>query len=307
MQQQAYFTYEKKGQGICIIRCYAKESRVVVPERIEGLPVTEIAPYAFAADMDAEPQNPGELPCICGELLEELVLPGTIERIGRYVFYNCRYFKEFTFGANIRYMGAGAFTGCKRLSRLHVRDMGQEKSCLREVLVDLNQTVKVEWQGKDRFEVLYPAFFEEAVENTPARIIETHTHGVGIQYRNAFRNTQIDWEEYDRLFEIGRHNMELEEAVYASVYRLKSPMGLKKEAVQSYESFLREHLTKAAALFQSEGEAELLRWLAEEFVQEKRELEVLMKAVSGDAAAVSMFMDISKRRFSMGKKKGFSL
>ena len=69
-------------------------------------------------------------------------------------------------------MGAGAFTGCKRLSKLHVRDMGQEKSCLREVLVDLNQTVTVEWLGKDGFQVLYPAFFEEAVENTPARIIE---------------------------------------------------------------------------------------------------------------------------------------
>ncbi len=66
---------------------------------------------------------------------------------------------------------------------------GTGKSCLREVLVDLNQTVTVEWLGKDGFQVLYPAFFEEAVENTPARIIETHTHGVGIQYRNAFRNT----------------------------------------------------------------------------------------------------------------------
>ena len=93
MQQQAYFVYEKKEQGICILRCYAKESRVVVPEEIEGLPVTEIAPYAFAADMEKEPKNPGELPCICGELLEELVLPGTVERIGRYVFYNCRYFR----------------------------------------------------------------------------------------------------------------------------------------------------------------------------------------------------------------------
>ena len=33
----------------------------------------------------------------------------------------------------------------------------------------------------------------------------------------------------------------------------------------------------------------------------------ILKAVSGDAAAVSMLMDISKRRFSIGKKKGFSL
>lgn len=101
--------------------------------------------------------------------------------------------------------------------------------------------------------------------------------------------------------------MEPEEAVYASAYRLKSPLGLKEEAEQSYETFLKEHIEKAAELFQREGERELLRWLAEEFVHEKRELEVLMKAVAGDAAAVSMLMDISKRRFSIGKKKGFSL
>ncbi len=118
---------KKKEQGICILRCYAKESRVVVPEEIEGLPVTETHHMRLQPIWKKEPKkNPGELPCICGELLEELVLPGTVERIGRYVFYNCRYFREFTFGANIRYMGAGAFTGCKRLSKLHVRDMGQE-------------------------------------------------------------------------------------------------------------------------------------------------------------------------------------
>ena len=70
---------------------------------------------------------------------------------------------------------------------------------------------------------------------------------------------------------------------------------------------LQKHMERAAELFQREGETELLRWLAKEFVHEKSELELLMKAVAGDAAAVSMLMDISKRRFSIGKKKGFSL
>ena len=47
-------------------------------------------------------------------------------------------------------------------------------------------------------------------------------------------------------------------------------------------------MERAAELFQREGETELLRWLAEEFVHEKSELEVLMKAVSGDAAKESV-------------------
>lgn len=42
--------------------------------------------------------------------------------------------------------------------------------------------------------------------------------------------------------------MEPEEAVYASAYRLKSPLGLKEEAEQSYETFLKEHMEKAAGV-----------------------------------------------------------
>lgn len=307
MHQEPYFVYEKKEKGICIIRCYAKESRIVIPKEIEGLPVTEIASYAFAAQMDEEPKNPGDFPCICGELLEELVLPDTISRIGRYVFYNCWNFWHFSFYSNIGYMGAGAFTGCKKLSRLSVFDGETEKSCLREVLVDLNHTVEVFWKGKEPYSALYPAFFEEAVENTPARIIETHTHGIGIQYRNAFKNTQIHWAEYDKIFGFGKYNMEESEAVYLALYRLMHPVALEEGAKKEYADFLREKEREAVNLFLQKEEKEYIFWLAEEFVQEKEELENILEAVSDNAEAVSMLMDISHRRFANKKKKGFSL
>lgn len=307
MHQEPYFVYEKKEKGICIIRCYAKESRIVIPKEIEGLPVTEIASYAFAAQMDEEPKNPGDFPCICGELLEELVLPDTISRIGRYVFYNCWNFWHFSFYSNIGYMGAGTFTGCKKLSRLSVFDGETEKSCLREVLVDLNHTVEVFWKGKEPYSALYPAFFEEAVENTPARIIETHTHGIGIQYRNAFKNTQIHWAEYDKIFGFGKYNMEESEAVYLALYRLMHPVALDEGAQKEYADFLREKEREAVSLFLQKEEKEYIFWLAEEFVEEKEELENILEAVSGNAEAVSMLMDISHRRFANKKKKGFSL
>lgn len=43
-------------------------------------------------------------------------------------------------------------------------------------------------QGEAR--LVFPEFFEEAVENTPARILETHTHGSGMWYRNCFVQTE---------------------------------------------------------------------------------------------------------------------
>lgn len=307
MYQEPYFVYQKKENGICIVRCYAKESRIVIPEEIEGMPVTELASYAFAAKMDEEPENPGDFPCICGELLEELVLPKTISRIGRYVFYNCWNFWNFSFYSNISYMGAGAFTGCKKLSRLTVFDGETEKSCLREVLVDLNHTVEVFWKGREPYSALYPAFFEEAVENTPARIIETHTHGIGIQYRNAFKNTQIHWSEYDKIFNFGKYNMEESEAIYMALYRLMNPVSLEDAAKEEYAGFLREKEQEAVRLFLKKEEKELIFWLADKFVENREELEVFLETAKGNAEVVSMLIDISHRRFSNKKKKGFSL
>lgn len=306
MPQTPYFAYTKKENGICIIRCYANESRIEIPSAIEGLPVVEIASYAFAATMESEPKNEGEYPCICGEVVEEVILPPTIERIGRYVFYNCCNFKRFSFYTNISYIGAGVFTGCKSLKELMVQESDTDKSCLREVLVDLNQTVVVKYIGKKIYHILYPAFFEEAVENTPARIIETHTHGVGIQYRNAFQNTQINWKEYDRIFTFGKYNMEQWEAIATAAYRLMAGNVVQAEAEKDYADFLGEHLGEAGRVFADRGEREVLSWLAEEFVKDSQEMDVLLSGVEKNAEVTSLLINISHNRFKP-KTKGFTL
>ncbi|MCI8327347.1 MAG: leucine-rich repeat protein [Lachnospiraceae bacterium] len=313
MSQESYFVYQKKEQGICIIRCYAKESRILIPDTIEGMPVTELAPYAFAAQMEEEPENPGDFPCICGESLEELILPKSILRIGRYVFYNCWNFWHFSFYSNIAYIGSGSFTGCKKLSHLSLQEVEEQKPCLREVLEELNQTVKVFWQRERECAALFPAFFEEAVENTPARIIETHTHGVGIQYRNAFKNTRMNWKEYDRLFEVGKYNMERAESIYVTLYRLRYPVELEGEAREEYDFYLRNHIKEAAEVLSEQGEKALLFWMAEHFVETQRELELILQVVQQDIEAVSFLMDLGHNRFYHKKdgtkkeKRGFSL
>ena len=46
--------YRVKNNTIEIIRCYGTDSRVVLPEEINGLPVVSAAPYAFSAHKDGE-------------------------------------------------------------------------------------------------------------------------------------------------------------------------------------------------------------------------------------------------------------
>lgn len=43
--------------------------------------------------------------------LEEVILPETVRKIGRYAFYNCRNLRKITFFSQIQDIGCGAFTG----------------------------------------------------------------------------------------------------------------------------------------------------------------------------------------------------
>lgn len=387
------FAYEKTEEGIRILRCYGVSGAVAVPEELEGLPVTELADYAFADRMEGEPENTSGLPCICGEDLEELYLPESIRRLGRYVFYNCLQFWKLSCYSTVSFMGAGGFTGCGRLSHLEIHQKGGD-SCLRELLQDLKQTVMVDcyWEspadamaradfkqpvtvgrsgqqavqekfgaesqgkravqenfgamegeikravqedfgameGQSRQELtpgihagaagglqarnpgevlvcrlVYPEFFEEAVENTPARIISTQTHGMGIQYRNTFRDTQIVFSEYDKLFETGKYNMDITTMIEMSTARLSHPYALSERAKAEYALWLREHLREGASYFLGQGRADEVRWLAESFAETREELELLLKAANyqPDTRLLSLLMDTLHRRFPAKKKK----
>ena len=312
------FAYEKVNGNIRILRCYGISGRVSVPEEIEGLPVTELSDYVFAGEQDNEPENISGLPCICGMKLEELYLPGTIMRLGRYVFYNCRNLRKLSFHSNIAFMGAGVFTGCDKLSYL-VMYQEAGASCLREILQDLKQAVLVDCYlaGKIKYRLVYPEFFEEAVENTPARIISTQTHGMGIQYRNAFRNTQVIFKEYDRLFETGKYNIELINIIEMAIARLRYPYELEEQAKREYGFWLKEHIREAAEYFLERKRQELtgsfgkqetwgdLRWMAEEFAETREEAELLVQAANdkSDTEALSLLMDVMHRRFPLGKKR----
>lgn len=317
------FSYQIVNGGVSVLRCYGENGRVAIPAQLEGMPVTELSDYAFAEEMEGEPEYDGELTCICGGLLEELYLPRTIRRLGRYVFYNCIRFRRLSFYSNIAFMGAGGFTGCERLTWLAVHQT-EGRSCLREILQDLKQAVTVECYPMSEISVpahsgersrslplwrlVFPEFFEEAVENTPARIISTQTHGMGVQYRNTFRNTQIVFQEYDKLFETGKYNIDFINILNMAVSRLMFPYCLERSAGEEYGGWLREHWRQCSVCLLEQESREELCWLAEEFAGTREELETLIQAANDrkDTQMVSRLMDITHRRFPK-KTRHFSL
>ncbi|MFR4441101.1 MAG: hypothetical protein ACLT46_15515 [Hungatella sp.] len=126
------FYYKKTERGICILRCRSLDTAVVIPEEIEGLPVTELGDYVCSEtcrtlengvwDCGKEPED---LPGLWGNRLTELSLPLSVRKIGRYAFYN---WKTGAVRGTKHWTGSGVFTGCRESAKGVWEGTG-EKSC----------------------------------------------------------------------------------------------------------------------------------------------------------------------------------
>ena len=320
--------YRIINEGIEIVRCFGTDPEIEVPEEIDGRPVKRMAPYAFSARKDHEDEDVlvfsteedrmfcGTEQLLAGELVEDVKLPDTMEEAGRYLFYGCRNLKRLRFSDRLQNIESGAFTGCRGLSELYVRLRGGTRSCVPEILGDLWQRIDVTFYkcgtdtGEEKIEarLVFPEHYEEAVENTPARILFTQHHGSGNNYRQCFYNKEIDYRKYDSLFYSARAQENTAVITDLVFSRLMYPAGLTEEARKSYETYIRENALPAAEhLTDTEDIAALREFSARRLWSE----EALNGAVGyasskGRREVLSYLMD-EKHRLFPGRKKKYEL
>lgn len=293
------FIYERKGNSALIRRCFSRDTKAAVPEVLDGLPVTELAPYAFSTHLDQQmleqelaagrvqvsrsmlvPEPDGEemtsvrryeqlqeaqIPALCGEQLEELELPGSIVRVGRYCLYNCDHLRRLTFTGHLADWGSGVFTGCHHICEVELSTDGSGISTLKEMLDEVHEALHLRWSDAagNKAELMYPEFYEEGVENTPARILETHVHGSGMRYRNCFADRKIDFNQYDRLFPYAMAQEPEGLLVRLICGRLRFPYALGEQAREQYETYLHGKPQLFAEYFTEHRDMDGIRWYCE--------------------------------------------
>lgn len=246
------FLYEKIGEEIRLVKWTGEIPHVSVPEQMDGKPVTSLDAYAFS-----------------GGRYESIALPGTIRTIGRYAFYNCHHLKSFSFYTSMEDVGAGAFTGCRNVERLEVTEQPvpegrrRRRSCFRDVLSEFSGEISVVYHGEGEARLMFPEFYEEGVENTPARIIMTEVHGTGLYYRNSFLDGQLNFREYDSRFYAARAQESERFLVRLCLGRLLWPYKLETAYRKEYQDYLREHLEYAGRYLAETKDLSGLRYLAD--------------------------------------------
>lgn len=334
--------YDRKKEGIRILRCFGYDGQAELPDTIDGCPVTELGPYLFAetirrfepgevflaevsgeAGQEACSLKEGRIgdgswkemeslkdgtPVLKGVGLRALSLPSGLEKIGAYACYNCENLEEITFSWMLRDLGAGLFTGCHGIRRLTVSLPSGCQCCLKEMLAELRQTLRVtvlDGQSQVQAKLLFPEYYEEAIENTPARILTQEMHGCGHRYRNAFSGKDFQYLVYDKLFPHIKVQEKPELVTELVLGRLMYPVMLQDERKGIYEEYAAAHGREIVRVAKEGQEINILRFAArapwcgvgclEEMLEEARQ--------ERDAQFLGFLMDVRHERKASPKGK----
>ena len=276
------------------------------------------------ASVNAAVQNSERLstlpPALCGRRLKAVVLPDALAAIGNYAFYGCDNLKTVSFPASIRRIGSGLFNSCPALSVLVFRQAVSAAppatpALLQEVLRTVNHEVEVRLQdssGQDAVRLLFPEYYEEPKENTPARIIEIIWHGTGYQYRQCFLQRKLQYSQYDSLLPAADAQEMPQTLVRLCLDRLITPAELSKVHLESYVSCLRKRPDALWTFLLADQETDLTDWLrvlerSGYFTEERLDQMIDQASSAGRADASVYLMDLRRRMFrpSSGSKYDF--
>lgn len=284
--------YKIENDRAILASCEDLEGEVSVPEMLEGVRVTEAEAYAFSR-----------------KKITQLDFPRYLGKVGKYAFYRCFTLEKLSFSDALMDIGAGAFTGCNP-KEIEIDFHNGEKSCLKFIADEIRYAFKVKMHfhkedgSKEEAVVIFPEHYEEAVENTPARILETHYHGSGGYYRQCFYNKELNFQEYDSLL-IWAITEESEEMVVdIAASRLRYPYKLSETAKERYEAYLKEHMECAGSRYVQMEDLGMLKFFCEQKFFTKKALdETIEVAVQEKKTEIlSVLMDEKRRLFPKQKK-----
>lgn len=253
------FEFVEKNSGASIVKALEPGAVCVVPDMLGGLPVTELGDRAFARTD-----------------IKEVYLPKTLRRIGRYGFYNCEKLHTLHFYAETREVGGGIFNGCRKIKEMYIHLGEDEKSALRDFVTEITDRVIVhsivpDGQGgeKEISRVVFPEFYDESIENSPARNLSFSIHGSGQKYRYCIIDKKIQYDKYDKVFFWEAIEEAVGDAAEIAINRLMFPHCLTAVCKGKYEQYLLENLYEVLLANMKHGEN--FKWVVGNYGMCRRE------------------------------------
>ncbi len=253
--------WEKTKEGTArLLGVFDMPGELVLPEEIEGLPLTEVGPYCFEKN----------------KYLERVVLPDSINKIDRMAFYNCTGLRELEMGAGLAELGGDAFMNCHNLHLLKVRCGAKDVSGARLVLRQIASDMTVHFLGQTDEEsavILFSEYYESYDEVTPAHLFGRNIEGEGFRARQFFKDGVFEYGRYDGIFQKACAEENEKILCEMSMNRLQYPVELTAEARMQYENFVKAHMETICKGIIAERQLKTLEFLCKTKLIERTGLE----------------------------------
>ena len=298
MDAYKFYWERTKTGGARLLRAYGCSGEVILPAQIGEYPLTELGDYCFAPDghlpehyemcfLAGGVADEERLSELAGSGVESITLPGSVRKIGNFVFYNCASLRLFQFGHALTEIGSDAFMNCKSLH--HMRLVGENQgsfrkpSGIRRMLAQISSDMEVVFGYGDRTEavLLFPEYSESYDEVAPAHLFGRNIEGEGFRARQCFSDGAADFVQYDRIFPKACAEESEHTLCRMAENRLRYPADLRPEAKERYRTYLRAHVWTVCDAAVRERETERLFFLCREELMTRETLEACIQLASG--------------------------
>lgn len=262
------------------IRCLS------VPREIEEIPVRSVGKNAFSGRED----------------LEAVILPETIDTLGRYAFYNCRNLRTLSLYDGVEDYYDGVIKQCESLSEITLFQERGSCSVMKELLADNDRMLHFVLEPMG-LHLTFPAYVYQFVEDVEARVLHHKIEGSGYPYRECVTRRGVDLLNYDRLFS---HVVtdDYHAAVEIALGRLMYPVELEQNAKEIYGQYLEQNADVVLGELVPAGRLEEIRFLCDTLRIPRQSLapalELTVKEQKPQITAV--LMEYQRKHFESEKK-----
>ena len=251
---------------------------------------------------------PEELHPVCGNFVEEIILPDSLQVIGSCAFYNCRSLRLLTVGSGGLTVGSDVFLNCFALETLRVQAAPEQPTGLFALVNNITEAVQAQFWPADASAPLaalwYPAYWED-IEETPAHILLHTFSGQGYHYRQCFLNNIFLPAEYDSIFPQGHDADDANVMAMLCFDRLRYPWQLTEAAAGHYRAFLAANTDRVLARLLKAQDLDGIRALLALDVLDKAGFAsaAALAAKAESAAAAALLADAEHKKYAPQPKK----
>ena len=262
----------------------------------------------YDLDFGEEPAAPEELHPVCGNFVEEITLPDSLQVIGSCAFYNCRRLRRLSVGAGDLTVGSDVFLNCFALETLRVQAAPDVPTGLFALVNNITEAVRAEFRPAGSAEPLaalwYPAYWED-IEETPAHILLHTFSGQGYHYRQCFLDNKFLPAEYDAIFPQGH---DADDAIIMAMLcfdRLRYPWQLSAAAAGHYRAFLAANTGRVLTRLLKAQDTGAIRALIALDVLDKDGFAeaAALAAKAENASAAALLADAEHKKYAAAKPK----